>query len=74
MSNLRNGHVLCHYIFYPPCRMSLSPMSHVEFKKYQCRPVNFRGQGPYLFLKFVEMMRRSEESVVDVCYFFLNSV
>ena len=27
--------------------MSLSPMSHVEFKKCQCRPVDFRGQGPY---------------------------
>ena len=27
--------------------MSLSPMSHVEFKKVPCRPVDFRGQGPY---------------------------
>ena len=27
--------------------MSLSPMSHVEFKKVQCRPVDFRGQGPH---------------------------
>ena len=25
--------------------MSLSPMSHVEFKKSSCRPVDFRGQG-----------------------------
>ena len=33
--------------FYPSCRMSLSPMSHVEFKKGPCRPVGFRGQGPF---------------------------
>ena len=26
--------------------MSLSPMSHVEFKKWPCHPVDFRGQGP----------------------------
>ena len=26
--------------------MSLSPMSHVEFKKWPCRPVDFRGQWP----------------------------
>ena len=32
--------------FYPACRMSLSPMLHVEFKQGPCRPVNFRGQGP----------------------------
>ena len=25
--------------------MSLGPMSHVEFKKCPCRPVDFRGQG-----------------------------
>ena len=24
----------------------LAPMSHVKFKKCQCRPVDFRGQGP----------------------------
>ena len=29
--------------------MSLSPMSHVEFKKVPCRPVDFRGQGPFLY-------------------------
>ena len=27
--------------------MSLSPMSHVKFKKRLCRSVDFRGQGPY---------------------------
>ena len=26
--------------------MFLSSMSHVEFKKCPCRPVDFRGQGP----------------------------
>ena len=29
--------------------MSLSPMSHVEFKKCPCRPVDFRGQRPLGF-------------------------
>ena len=28
--------------------MSLSPMSHVEFNKCQCRCVDFRGLGPYI--------------------------
>ena len=23
-------------------------MSHVDFKKWPCRPVDFRGQGPYI--------------------------
>ena len=32
--------------FYTPCRMSLSPMSHVEYK-FPCLPVDFRRQGPY---------------------------
>ena len=30
----------------PPCRMSPSPMSHVEFQKCPCHPVDFRGQEP----------------------------
>ena len=29
--------------------MSLSPMSHVKFKKRPCRPVGFRGQGPFIY-------------------------
>ena len=29
-------------IFFP---MSLGSMSHVDFKKWQCRPVDFKGQG-----------------------------
>ena len=31
-------------IFFSPCRISLSPMSHVEFKKCSRHPVGFRGQ------------------------------
>ena len=31
-------------IFLPSCRMLLSHMSHVKFKK--CRPVDFKDQGP----------------------------
>ena len=46
MSNLRKAYVTCHYIFLPPCRMSLSSMWHVEFKNCPCRPVDFRGLGP----------------------------
>ena len=30
-------------IFFP---MSIGLMSHVDFKKRQCRPVEFKGQGP----------------------------
>ena len=32
--------------FLKPCRMSIGSMSHVEFKKWPCRPVEFKGQGP----------------------------
>ena len=28
--------------------MSIGYMSHVKFKKWLCRPVDFRGLGPYL--------------------------
>ena len=27
--------------------MSIGCMSHVDFKKWPCRPVDFKGQGPY---------------------------
>ena len=30
-------------IFFP---MSIGFMSHVDFKKRACRPVDFKGQGP----------------------------
>ena len=33
-------------IIVSPCHMSLSPISHVEFKKCPCRPVDFRGLMP----------------------------
>ena len=43
LSNLRKG----------PCHvtnilMSIGLMSHVNFKKRPCRPVDFKGQGPIL--------------------------
>ena len=34
--------------FLKPCHMSISSMSRVEFKKQPCRPVDFRGRGPFL--------------------------
>ena len=43
MSNIKKGDVPCHYR-----RMSLSPMSHVKFRKCQCRRVYFRGLGPLI--------------------------
>ena len=30
-------------LFFP---MSIGFMSHVNFKKWPCRPVDFKGQGP----------------------------
>ena len=31
--------------------MSISPMSHDDFKNWLCCHVKFRGQGPYTYLK-----------------------
>ena len=45
MSNLRNYHVTCHYLFLPPCSMSPRLMSHVDFKKSPCRCVESKGRG-----------------------------
>ena len=49
MSNLRNG--LCNVddFFF----MLIGSMSHVAFGKwpYACRPVEFKGQGPYQYWK-----------------------
>ena len=42
--------------------MSLGPMSHVEFKKRICPPVDFRGQGPYM----LDSLLSSEEVVYRV--------
>ena len=42
MSNLRNDP--CHVINIFP--MSIGFMSHVDFEKWPCRPVEFKGQGP----------------------------
>ena len=33
--------------FIYPCRMSLFPMSPVDFKKGPCCPLGYMGQGPY---------------------------
>ena len=33
--------------------MLISPMSHVDYKKRPCRPVDFRGLGPYAKQMFV---------------------
>ena len=30
--------------------MSMCSMSHFEFTKRPCRPVDFKGQGPYLYV------------------------
>ena len=35
-------------IFFTACHMSVSLMLHVQFQKCPCRPVDFRGQEPYL--------------------------
>ena len=39
----------CHMsLYFPkPYRMSVGFMSYVEFKKWSCRPVEFKSQGPY---------------------------
>ena len=42
MSNLRDGP--CHVSNIFP--MSICFMSHVDFKKWPCRRVEFKGQGP----------------------------
>ena len=47
MSNLMNNPVGCRYnYFWKLCCMSIIPKSHVEFKKWPCRSVDFRGQEP----------------------------
>ena len=35
-------------IFFP---MSIGSMSHVDFKKWPCRPVDFKGQGPLPYIR-----------------------
>ena len=46
MSNFGKDYVPCHYIFGPSLSHIISPIVHVEFRKFPCRPVDFRGQGP----------------------------
>ena len=43
MSNLRNGPF--HVTNIIP--MSIGSMSHVDFKKKSCHPVDFKGKGPH---------------------------
>ena len=46
--------------------MSLSPMSHVEFTKWPCRPVDFRGQGPFQWcVRHEPFLFRWGESLCD---------
>ena len=47
MSHVEFKKRLCPSPIFNPCRMSLTPMSQVESKKYSCRSVDFRGQGPF---------------------------
>ena len=43
-------------IFLKPCRMSISSLSHVEFEKWPCRPVEFRGQWPSYCMFLISML------------------
>ena len=36
-------------------------MSHVEFKKSPCRPVELRGLGPYIWVEREEVCERLED-------------
>ena len=52
--------------------MSISSISHVEFKKWPCRPVNFRalgfrGQGPSTRPMHDEMNFRNINNALSVC-------
>ena len=43
--------------------MSLSPMSHVKFKKCPCRPVDFRGRGSYIQGKY----KNTSIAILETC-------
>ena len=45
LSNLRKCYVMS--VIDLCILMSITLMSHVDFKKCPCRPVNFKGQGPH---------------------------
>ena len=51
MSTLRKGHV-----FSSPCRMSISSMSHVEFKKGPCNSVDFRVPCAFFYLNVTNIV------------------
>ena len=44
LSNVRKGP--CHVTNTFSYMSIISSMSHVDFKKWPCRPVKFKGQGP----------------------------
>ena len=57
MLNLRNGYVNCHYSYN--CKMlsccisnlrnglyHVDNISHIDFEKWSCRPIECKGQGP----------------------------
>ena len=51
-------------IFFP---MSISFMSHVDFKKWPCRPVKLKGQGPYhIFIHIYKL--------ICICYTTISSL
>ena len=70
--NLRNNNVLLHYIFVGQTSLSLQcPCSPVEFKKWSCRPVGFRGQlepqpthQPYVIMNFGEYKVGTADTLV----------
>ena len=56
--------------------LSIGPMSHVDFKKWPCRRVEFRGQGsqPWTDLPGVEISKSSVGSLKGLSGGDLNHV
>ena len=69
MSNFRNGP--CHVtVFFP---RSIGFVSHVNFKKRPCRPVELRGQGPHLYPRQRDSRPGTENSIEPgLCLFEHN--
>ena len=54
-------------IFFP---MLISSMSHIDFKKWPCCPVNFKGQGPQhtvLLKNFLLQFGRKCNDTLKIC-------
>ena len=45
--------------------MSLGSMSHVDFKKWPCRPVEFKGQGSYN-TQLAELLRLTAQPIENI--------